>query len=713
MKRIALILISSALLALGASSSALAQSIWTNPITGTDPGLTNPYTTGQTVDSNITVSGIGHGSGVAGNSASNRYNENGWNSSALDSNDYFSFTLDANTGFEIDFVSFVYTGQASGTGPTQFSLRSSLDNYAAAIGSASKAGTTISLSDAAYQNLTSPITFRLYAWGASSSAGTYSINDFTFNGVVSAAAPTNNDSVITVAANAATFNRVMQGSSTSQNITLNKSGASAAPFSATISGNATTSTPTGNITGLSSTVNVGIDTTTTGAKTGTVTVDNTATTSNAAGQGSLDPNDVINVSGTVVDNRTVSATSVDLGKVFTDAVVTGTTTLTTTGADDQFTRITTSGAAVSTGGVTVGASSSTTFNSASVTVDRSVTGSFSTSGAKNVTANIGVTGEGLAGENAQASVGVTATADVYERALLSTNNGSSFDDGATVTVDNAIADGAQRASAQVASKSVTSGWTVSGLDAGTDIAENGEASGSVTFSDTGKLNGTHLGTLVLGFQYSDSSIQGAGTSPSELAARTWNFSRTVSGNVANSGSAGVDAGKSFAGLGLVSATSAGTQATLLSGTASVSTNVTIDFSTIDPGASNDLKRASDVVSLAGTSTDTVVLQLTYNEADLGALSEDDLRLGWLSGGQWVLAIDGNTGGTPAFFLGAYAGQGLGSFGLDATNNTVWAVIDHNSDFAVIAVPEPGTYALLVLGGIVLVIFRRRQSTTSV
>lgn len=158
--------------------------IWTNPITGTNPGLSNPYTTGQTFNANITVSGIGMGAGIAGNTANNRYNANSWNTASLDPTAYFTFTLDANPGYEIDFTSFVYTGQASATGPTSFAFSSSLDGFASTIGSPTATGTTIDLSAAAYQNLISPIEFRFYAWGASASTGTFSINDFTFNGTV-------------------------------------------------------------------------------------------------------------------------------------------------------------------------------------------------------------------------------------------------------------------------------------------------------------------------------------------------------------------------------------------------------------------------------------------------------------------------------------------------------------------------------------------------
>jgi len=137
-------------------------SIFANAITGTNPGQTNPYTTGQTFDSHITVSGIGRGTGVAGNNANDRYNTNGWDSVSLDSNDYITFTLTPNTGYYIDFSSFVYNGTASGSGPTSFAMRSSLDGFTANIGSPTASGTTISLAAAAYDMVPSAITYRIY-----------------------------------------------------------------------------------------------------------------------------------------------------------------------------------------------------------------------------------------------------------------------------------------------------------------------------------------------------------------------------------------------------------------------------------------------------------------------------------------------------------------------------------------------------------------------
>lgn len=165
----------------------VGQNIATNPITGTNPNTANPYTTGQTVVANLTFSGIGRGSGATGSSANDRYNANSWNTPSIDNTAYFEFILTPATGYKIDFTSFVYTGQASGTGPTSFAFRSSIDNYASNLGSPSAIGVTIDLSAISFQNITTAVTFRLYGWGASASAGTFSVNDFTFNGTVTSA----------------------------------------------------------------------------------------------------------------------------------------------------------------------------------------------------------------------------------------------------------------------------------------------------------------------------------------------------------------------------------------------------------------------------------------------------------------------------------------------------------------------------------------------
>lgn len=173
------------------STNLFSQSIWTNPITGTNPNTSNPYTTGQTVDANISVSGIGRGAGAVGTDANNRYNANSWNTATIDMTAYFEWTITPNVGCEIDFTNFVYTSQISNTSIANFAFRSSIDAFGADIGAPDFDGTTINLTAGTYQNISSAITFRFYTWGAGSSGNTFSINDFTFNGSTSCA-PTSN-----------------------------------------------------------------------------------------------------------------------------------------------------------------------------------------------------------------------------------------------------------------------------------------------------------------------------------------------------------------------------------------------------------------------------------------------------------------------------------------------------------------------------------------
>lgn len=144
-----------------------------------------------------------------------------------------------------------------------------------------------------------------------------------------------------------------------------------------------------------------------------------------------------------------------------------------------------------------------------------------------------------------------------------------------------------------------------------------------------------------------------------------------------------------------------TVASILSGTASTARTLTSGFDTAPSvSATNDGDRASDVFSLEGTGTDIFVLQLQIADVAAGQY------LGWLNGSDtWVNAVAGNssTGGSAVTnFAGSFAASTaqatadyLGSWGYDTSANTVWAVLDHNSEFAV--VPEPSAVFLVVAG----------------
>jgi hypothetical protein len=169
-------------------TTAHAATIYTNAITGTTPNTANPFTAGQTFDPNLTVSGIGRGPGATGTNADNRYNANSWNTTVIDLTAYFEWTLTPVVDHYVDFESLAGTWQRSNTGPVSYALRSSLDAYVAdiATGTIPNSATAydLDLSAAAFDEVDVPITFRLYAWNTTNSGGTFSINDFTFDGEV-------------------------------------------------------------------------------------------------------------------------------------------------------------------------------------------------------------------------------------------------------------------------------------------------------------------------------------------------------------------------------------------------------------------------------------------------------------------------------------------------------------------------------------------------
>lgn len=175
------------------STNSNAQSIFENQIIGTNPNTSNPYSDKQVFDINIEVSGIGRGSGLNGNNANDRYNARDWDTTPLlNGDDYFEFTLTPKSGFKINFTSMAYKAQVSNEGPRNFAFRSSLDAFSRDISTPvllsfgqELSPPAIVLSDASFQDITSPITFRFYGYSSGSTNGTFSINQFIFNGGVS------------------------------------------------------------------------------------------------------------------------------------------------------------------------------------------------------------------------------------------------------------------------------------------------------------------------------------------------------------------------------------------------------------------------------------------------------------------------------------------------------------------------------------------------
>jgi autotransporter-associated beta strand protein len=177
---------------------------------------------------------------------------------------------------------------------------------------------------------------------------------------------------------------------------------------------------------------------------------------------------------------------------------------------------------------------------------------------------------------------------------------------------------------------------------------------------------------------------------------------------------------------------------LMSGTNAAANNLTMQWRTrsaAEASPSNVNAVLSDVIALTDMGSDIFVLQMSYTDAvltNMGLIENSialsgELRLGWKNGSNnWVTAVNGNGGGTATFagvtpWLtyyntvssfddGSDLNAFLGTYGVDPANNVVWAVLNHNSEFAVI--PEPSTLALGAIGLLGLGIHRLRRGKTA-
>jgi autotransporter-associated beta strand protein len=205
-------------------------------------------------------------------------------------------------------------------------------------------------------------------------------------------------------------------------------------------------------------------------------------------------------------------------------------------------------------------------------------------------------------------------------------------------------------------------------------------------------------------------------------------------------------GNDYTGLGSTSTGGRGTTAQLRAGANTAGQGPdTVGMTWRTPSTADVVPQGllvSDVLRLAGMEnnlngagqTDPFVLQMSYDESQVGGLesgyaASGMLFLAWWGPDGWCNAVSGDSGsgrtavaqyqGTWDTFAAVHGitnatlGDFLGSWGVNPTDNTVWAVLDHNSDFAVaIAAPEPGTLAIflagLLAGQVLLPRIRRRN-----
>jgi hypothetical protein len=102
--------------------------------------------------------------------------------------------------------------------------------------------------------------------------------------------------------------------------------------------------------------------------------------------------------------------------------------------------------------------------------------------------------------------------------------------------------------------------------------------------------------------------------------------------------------------------------------------------------------ASNVLTLWGMTdlgsgqTDVYALSMSYDPYRLFPIQLARGLLGLVTrdeNGNWVNAVDMNSGGTKKFVFGPWKpGYELGTYGIDLKTHTAWAVINYNADFAV-------------------------------
>ncbi len=298
----------------------------------------------------------------------------------------------------------------------------------------------------------------------------------------------------------------------------------------------------------------------------------------------------------------------------------------------------------------------------------------------------------------------TGLMGLQEVSWLQLNNANPLDGGATLTATNSIRsadDGftGDGVNATLTSESVSgAGWSLLGqLPNGTAINAGSTATTGTTVFGSGSstfLNGaTYTGTVTAVFNIGGND----GTGNPIQSTRTWALSHVATGETTDSGQATVNAGQSYGGYSLHS--TGGAMATLLGGTASAPGTVSM----VDTGTASGISGDGVQIAVSGAS-DIHVVQFSFDPTAVGKLgARPTLHLASLGSDNttWANAVNANTGGT-ANFVGNHPYNSsyfaLGNYGVDTTNNVVWAVVNYNGTFGV-AVNAPAPVPALPAWGL--------------
>ena len=155
--------------------------------TGLETSVPSFYNNSNVQASNLTLSGVA----AIGNA--NRLGGSGWFDTgntaagstlaeAIAGNDYIEFIVTPTTGSTFTPTSFVFMWDSSATGPKNVALRSSIDGFAANLGSVvpvAAIGTLNTINISGLTNISTAVTFRLYGYGSTNTGGTGGIDTNT------------------------------------------------------------------------------------------------------------------------------------------------------------------------------------------------------------------------------------------------------------------------------------------------------------------------------------------------------------------------------------------------------------------------------------------------------------------------------------------------------------------------------------------------------
>jgi hypothetical protein len=489
------------------------------------------------------------------------------------------------------------------------------------------------------------------------------------------------------------------------------------------------------------------DVSTTGARVGSFKIHNA--------NGGSDGDDLVAVTGAVVDNRAIASSPVDFGRYALGALATKSVaaTLTTTGGSDQFTNVLVKAAAVEANGDGVAAgpaAADVLFNDAGDNMARTVSLNKITTTAGLVSGSLAMTvqGEGLSGEIASARIpysyrvvtnrvvtGPSTTVD-FGHLLLGASASAS------ITLSSSIGDDALYTRVSVANQS-SGGLSLDGLPL---VFDGSVAANTRTTTFVAEAAGVVNTTAQ--FAVTPEGIGDSGYAPVAV-----NYKANVGNASAKATPAGVgglaatfdpasklvaQVSSSYAGLSstvVESEDAVGTAAMLLAGAAQPG-QVSMNWRTRaddekHPGLlfpEGSAGGISDVLELLGTEDSTFVLQMTYDPnllpggaaSEIGEAAGNMLHIAWLDTNGWVNAGNGTNNGAWTDYAiargitnpDAPIAPGLvGDWGVDTVSHSAWVIVDHNSQFMV--VPEPSSLLLLVVSVAAATIAVRRRRVKAV